>query len=158
PVADSQSLTNNENTPLAITLSGSDVEGSPLTYRVVNSPTHGALSGTAPNLVYTPATNFFGADAFTYVANDGTNDAAPATVSLTIFQAADPPMLDAEAAELIELATNSVTLTGTVIYDDFPGTVDTVQWTQISGPSGVTFSDPSNEVTTVSFMQSGIYQ
>ena len=45
------------------------------------------LSGTAPNLTYTPATNFVGADAFTFKANDGTVDSNNATVSITVQEA-----------------------------------------------------------------------
>ena len=61
PVANAQSVTTNEDTAKAITLSGSDVDGNPLTYSVVTQPAHGALSGTAPNLTYTPAANYNGA-------------------------------------------------------------------------------------------------
>ena len=45
-------------------------------------PAHGTLSGTAPNVTYTPATNYAGSDSFTFKANDGTADSAPATVSI----------------------------------------------------------------------------
>src|SRR5207244_2326145 len=48
------------------------------------SPAHGILSGTAPNLTYTPAANYTGADSFTFTVNDGLIDSAPATVSLAI--------------------------------------------------------------------------
>ena len=54
PVAKAQSLTINEDTPLVITLSGSDVDSDMLSYFVVTGPSHGTLSGTAPNITYTP--------------------------------------------------------------------------------------------------------
>jgi len=158
PVADAQSLTNYEDTPFAITLSGSDVEGSALTYALVAAPTNGTLSGTAPNLIYTPATNYFGADAFSFKVNDGTNDSAPATVALAILPVDDAPLVNAGSDQLIVLPTNSVALAGTVVYDNFPDQVQSVQWSQVSGPAGATFSDVSNEVTTITFTQSGIYE
>ena len=69
--------------PVDVTLSGSSLQGSTLTYRVTSGPSHGTLSGTAPDLVYTPSvTN--GSDSFTFVANDGTADSVPATVTLDI--------------------------------------------------------------------------
>jgi hypothetical protein len=83
PVANGQTLATPYNTPVAITLSGSDVDGDSLTYQV-GTPSNGSLSGTAPNLTYTPATGYSGADNFTFTVNDGTVDSAPATVSITV--------------------------------------------------------------------------
>jgi hypothetical protein len=42
------------------------------------------LSGTAPNLTYTPNAGYFGPDSFTYKANDGTVDSNVATASITV--------------------------------------------------------------------------
>ncbi len=97
PVANPQSATTNEDTAKAITLTGSDVDGNPLTYSVTGSPSHGALSGTAPNLTYTPAANYNGADSFTFKVNDGTVDSAPATVSLTVTAVNDAPLANAQS-------------------------------------------------------------
>ena len=33
-----------------------------LSFAVIAQPTHGILTGTAPNLTYTPAANFYGTD------------------------------------------------------------------------------------------------
>src|SRR5207247_1362962 len=57
PVADAQTVTTLEETAKAITLSATDVDGDALTYSVVTGPTQGTLSGTAPNVIYTPAAN-----------------------------------------------------------------------------------------------------
>ncbi len=94
PVATAQSVTTAEDTAAAVTLTGSDVDGNVLTYRVVSSPSHGTLSGTAPNLTYRPAANYSGPDSFTFVANDGTVDSAPAVVSITVTPVNDPPVAD----------------------------------------------------------------
>ena len=69
---------------VAITLTGSDVDGDDLSYRVVTTPTHGTLGGIAPNLVYTPDANFTGSDSFTFVVNDGTDDSEEVTVSIMV--------------------------------------------------------------------------
>ena len=84
PTANPQSVSTVQNTALAITLTGSDVEGSPLTYAIVSGPTHGTLTGAAPNVTYTPAASYNGPDSFTFKVNDGTLDSAPATVSIVI--------------------------------------------------------------------------
>src|SRR5207248_9759102 len=64
PIANNQSVTTNSNTPVSITLNGSVVETAPanLVFAVTSGTGNGALSGTAPNLVYTPGTNFCGSD------------------------------------------------------------------------------------------------
>ena len=68
----------------AITLAGTDVEGDALTFEVVEGPAEGTLSGTPPELVYTPGTELSGVDSFTYKANDGELDSAPATVRVYV--------------------------------------------------------------------------
>jgi subtilisin len=52
PVAYGQAVVTDEDTPVAITLMGSDPDGDPLTFSVVTGPFDGTLSGTAPNLTY----------------------------------------------------------------------------------------------------------
>jgi formylglycine-generating enzyme required for sulfatase activity len=84
PVAHAQFVSVATNTPRAITLTGSDIEGSGLTYAVVGAPTHGSLSGDAPNVTYTPFLDYKGPDSFTFKANDGTTDGVPATVTLWV--------------------------------------------------------------------------
>src|SRR5437879_8284588 len=81
PVADAQAVTTAEDTAKAIVLTATDADGDMLTYSVVAGPAHGALSGVAPNLTYTPAANYNGADSFTFKANDGTVNSNVATVN-----------------------------------------------------------------------------
>ncbi len=158
PAAYAQSLTNFEDTALPVTLTGSDPQGYSLTYSVLTQPAHGNLNGTAPNLKYLPATNYFGNDAFTFRVNDGISNSAPATISITNQPVDDPPAVVAGPDQLIILPTNTVSLAGSVIFDAFPGTVDTVIWSQVGGPGTVTFSNPSNVLTLATFSASGIYR
>ncbi|MGA2853924.1 MAG: Ig-like domain-containing protein, partial [Verrucomicrobiota bacterium] len=158
PTAFSQSLTNFEDTALPVTLTGYDPQGCALTFSVLTQPAHGTLSGTAPNLTYQPATNYFGNDSFTFRVNDGVSNSIPATISITNQPADDPPVVVAGPNQLIILPTNFVNLAGSVTYDVFPGTVDTVVWSKVSGPGNATFSNPSSTLTTATFSQSGIYR
>lgn len=91
PVAVAQSLTTLEDTALNITLTGTDIEGSALSYTVITQPTHGVITGTVPNLIYTPTTNYFGPDSLTFKVNDGTVNSNTATMSLTITSVNDLP-------------------------------------------------------------------
>ena len=90
PTASPQSVTTNENTAKAITLTGSDPDVPPLslTYTIGTGPAHGMLSGTAPNLTYTPNAGYVGPDTFNFTVNNGTNTSPPAIVSLTVSQVA----------------------------------------------------------------------
>lgn len=85
PYAHAQSVTLVQNTSQAITLQGSGVISNPLTFTVVTRPTKGTLSGTAPNLTYTPAANFSGTDGFTFRVSNGAGNSAPAMVSIGIY-------------------------------------------------------------------------
>ena len=75
-------MNGDEDTPLAITLRGTDTENDALTFTVAAPPAHGTLSLNADgSFSYTPAANFNGSDSFSYKANDGTTNSAAATVS-----------------------------------------------------------------------------
>ena len=89
PEAASQAVTTKFNTPVNITLTGISPQGLPLTYSVVTGPSAGTLSGTPPNLTYTPATGYLGQDSFTFKVNDGTTDSNTATVSITVQGSVD---------------------------------------------------------------------
>jgi hypothetical protein len=92
PTANSQSVGTNQNTSVAITLTGSDVEtaAAGLTFAVTVTPSHGSLTGTAPNLTYTPAADYSGADTFKFTVTDAGDGAsaplssAEATVTINI--------------------------------------------------------------------------
>jgi len=50
PTAEDQSYTVDEDTSIGLTLAATDEDGDPLTYEVVQTPAHGQLSGSAPDL------------------------------------------------------------------------------------------------------------
>jgi VCBS repeat-containing protein len=103
PTANAQSVETTANTSTPITLIGSDKEtlSTNLTFNIVSGPTHGTLSGDAPNIEYLPATDYDGPDSFTFTVTDrgdpdncGTpatlcaaaTTSEPATVSITVFR------------------------------------------------------------------------
>lgn len=91
PVANSQSATINRNsTNNPITLSGTDIEGSALTFAIGTPPAHGTLGGSGANRTYTPTAAYLGPDSFTFTANDGTVGSNTATVSITVVNG--PPV------------------------------------------------------------------
>ena len=94
PTANPQTVSTAEDTPLPITLTGTDPEtpGS-LTFAIVSGPSNGTLNPgtTGAAQTYTPAANYNGPDSFTFKVNDGTADSTPATVSITVNAVNDPP-------------------------------------------------------------------
>lgn len=102
PVANSQTKITAEDNSVAITLAASDADGDLLAYSIISGPTMGQLTGTAPNLTYTPAANANGTDSFTFRVNDGEADSNIATVSITVTAVNDVPVAVAQVASTPE--------------------------------------------------------
>ena len=98
PSANSQSVTTNSNTPVAITMNGNDLETATasLVFEVTVNPAHGSLSGSGANLTYTPNANYSGPDSFEFTVRDAGDGSAPAltstaaTVSITVNDTVSP--------------------------------------------------------------------
>lgn len=160
PTANSLDLSTDEDTPLAIKLTGSDPENSPLTYKVLTPPLWGGLSGTAPNLTYVPIANFSGSDLFTFQVNDGASSSLPATVKVTVRPVNDPPSLTVTApASISEGQSLTINLMAT---DPDPGQKLTFSGTGL--PTGSSLQDVSSNEQfsaqfkwTPTFTQAGTY-
>ena len=83
PVTLTSTAVLNKNQPCPITLQAMQTGNEPLTYSYAQ-PSHGVLSGTAPNLTYTPNLNYTGQDAFSYTVNDGCLTSGVAVVNLDV--------------------------------------------------------------------------
>lgn len=79
------------NTATPVTLAGRDGDDDPLTFTVTAQPFKGTLSGTPPNLTYTPNNNATGPDFFCFTVNDGKTSSAPAVVTLALNYSTNPP-------------------------------------------------------------------
>jgi hypothetical protein len=86
PIANNNSGTTPFNTPINFTLTATDPDTpvGNLTYSY-GQPAHGAVSGVAPNVTYTPAVGYAGLDSFLFTANDGTHTSTAATISITVL-------------------------------------------------------------------------
>ncbi|MCG3204488.1 MAG: hypothetical protein KCHDKBKB_01203 [Elusimicrobia bacterium] len=130
PTANEVNDSTTEDTQKTLTLSGSDVDGDTLTYSIVLTPSHGTLSAVAGNQVtYTPASNYNGADSFTYKVNDGTVDSNVATVSIAVNPANDAPMASNVSETTSEDTAKTVTMVGT------DGDGDALTYAIVSDPS-----------------------
>jgi fibro-slime domain-containing protein len=146
PVADDQTLTLDEDTSIEITLTGSDPEGDPLTYTILSAPENGTLTGTVPNLTYTPNLNYNGPDSFTFNVSDGDLESEVATVSLEVNLVNAAPI-----AEDMETSTEDDTpIDLTLIATDPDG--DELFYIIESLPDGGTLEVDGTRIIDVPFM------
>ena len=142
PVASALAPITTEDTPKAVTLSATDVDGDGLTFALGGtSPSHGTLgsigapscNGQTPSactstVTYTPSPNYNGTDSFSYTASDGTASSGAATASITIGAANDPPSCPAASKSGLEDSQFS----GTVVCTDIEG--GSLAYTRVAGP------------------------
>ncbi|MSU64476.1 MAG: tandem-95 repeat protein [Pedosphaera sp.] len=134
PTALNKSVQTLQGQSAPVVLSGSDANGDPISLRIVTTPSHGALSGATPNVVYAPAVGFYGSDSFTYVANDGKIDSSPAVVSITVQRVNNAPVASSKSVQTLENQPVGVNLSGT----DADG--DPITFTVKSNPAHGTLS------------------
>jgi hypothetical protein len=129
PVAKSQAVSTAEDATVAVTLTGTDPQSDTLTYTIVTAPALGSLSGTAPNLVYTPRANANGTDSFTFKVNDGSFDSELATVAVTVTPVADAPIASNQDVSVRESTATVINLQAV----DADG--DAITYTVVSQPT-----------------------
>jgi gliding motility-associated-like protein len=103
PIAINDTNITPEDTPVSgnVSTNDSDVDGPDAIYTLVTGPANGTLvfnpDGT---YTYTPDTNYYGVDIFTYQLCDGgtPNLCATATVTITVTPINDPPVANADNA------------------------------------------------------------
>ena len=130
PVTIGQSAMLPEDSTASIHIMASDFDGDPLTYVLVSGPAHGTLSGTWPDIVYTPAANYFGFDAFVYRVSDGVLQSASATVDFNVVSVPDAPVALAQSVTTPYNTPVTITLTAQ------DGDNDALTYTVLTTPSG----------------------
>ncbi|MFH0937980.1 MAG: MBG domain-containing protein [Planctomycetota bacterium] len=130
PTAIPQALIIGQGQTVSINLSGVSNDHTTLTFAIAKLPENGTISGTAPQLTYTPNAGFTGADYFTFMARTGTSVSIPATISIWITP---PPIFlslplaspnPAQVGQLITFQAFPIVINGeaTVAWDFGDGT------------------------------------
>ncbi|HOA63170.1 MAG TPA: Ig-like domain-containing protein, partial [Verrucomicrobiota bacterium] len=126
PIAESYLLTVPMNRPTNVVLRAIDGENDPLQFTIVTNPAHGRFSGTAPNLIFTPRTNYYGPDRFAFTVHDGELQSAPGVVALSIVHPNTRPEttnqwltapLDAPVSFLLEVTDSDTNVLRAVILE-----------------------------------------
>lgn len=133
PLAYDFSQTLNEDVPTAVALRGALLGGGAYDFMTNTVPAHGTLSGPATNLVYTPETNYFGQDSFSYRTIDPSAAAtsAVAVVTLTVLPVNDAPSFNLAVSEVTVMEDSPAT--------NFPGIITNMS-TGPANETGQTFS------------------
>jgi hypothetical protein len=97
PVAYNQSVETNQGTAVPVELTANDPEGDSLTYYIISGPSHGSLSGTAPDVTYSPIAGYSGSDSFTFNVYDGVDPSNEATVNINVNKAASPETIHVDS-------------------------------------------------------------
>ncbi|MDA1190504.1 MAG: Ig-like domain-containing protein, partial [Candidatus Poribacteria bacterium] len=157
PVAQAKTATTPEDTPVTITLTGTDQDtGQTLTFAIQNQPTNGTVTLTGASALFTPTLNFNGTATFTYTANDSVISSPAATVTITVTAVNDAPVatnatqstVSGTPIALTLLATDvdSTTLTYSILTQPTNGTL-----AQTATTSAVTYTPTTGFVGTDSF-------
>ena len=141
PVVFSQSANVDEDGSVLITLKGADDDGDDLEFTVVSQPKNGTLSGSAPNLTYSPKANFNGDDSFAFKVFDGVADSNTATVAISVKTVNDLPVVFSQSANVDEDGSVSITLKA----EDNDG--DNLEFTVVSQPKNGTLSGSAPNLT-----------
>ncbi|EHA1125584.1 tandem-95 repeat protein, partial [Vibrio navarrensis] len=142
PTATDVSATGEEETPLTITLNGSDVEGSSLNYQVVTAPVNGSVTITGNQAVYTGNSNFFGQDSFTYSVSDGELTSEAALVVITLSNVNDAPVISGSPSTQVD--EDSAYQFVPQASDNDPA--DTLTYSIANKPSWATFDTATGEL------------
>lgn len=145
PTANDDHVTTDEDTAAQITLTGDDVDGDALSYKITALPAHGVLhdgaDATAPaidsapfdvsgtDVTFEPDANYHGSDSFDFVSNDGTLSSTDATVSIDVTSVNDAPQATDEAVGVEFNSSGTLPLEG----HDVDG--DAVSFTVVDAPS-----------------------
>jgi len=130
PVLVAESLILDEDTPFQFVPQGTDADGDPLSYSVVQYPAHGIL---VPNgsggFTYAPNANYSGSDSFSFKASDGHADSAITSVNISVSPMNDAPVATGQSVEVTSDIAHTLTL-GASDMDN-----DALTYSVIAGPS-----------------------
>jgi hypothetical protein len=144
PVAYDQAMSTSEGVSVPVSLNASDIDGDVLSYQVVDSPSHGSLSGDAPDLVYTPDAGFTGLDGFTFKANDGVKDSNVACVSVTVSSEASCNLLLMTVPNQGSYSGRQNVAFNVDVFNQRSSALNSTLTLSVSGPDGYGYFDFQN--------------
>lgn len=150
PVATPVSINVGLNTTFSGFLSGTDVNGDPLTFQAGSTTAaHGSVN-INPNgsFTYTPDSGYTGSDSFSFFVNDGTTNSAAALVSVQVGTAGNSqPTANSTSISVLLNTAYSGTLSGSDVDGDpltfLPGAIQAAHGSVILGADGSFIYNPT---------------
>jgi hypothetical protein len=145
PISVDASYELNEDSILNNNLTASDEENDPLVYSIIETTLNGVLelNNETGAVTYTPNLNYFGADSFSFLVNDGMYNSNDATVSIQINPVNDAPVLE--------------TIANHTINEDYEGdTQITISATDVENDE-IQFSSSSSEFVSTNIQNLSVY-
>ncbi|MCL6434297.1 MAG: tandem-95 repeat protein [Leptolyngbyaceae cyanobacterium HOT.MB2.61] len=128
PTATGDAYSVSANSVLSVSLAqgvlrnDTDPEGDRLSASITTQPTNGSVTLNADgSFTYTPNANFTSTDTFVYVASDGINNSAPATVTITVGAVNSPPAVTVPGSQVVFRNTELTIASGLRISDPDAG-------------------------------------
>jgi hypothetical protein len=152
PVCSDLAVTTAEDIPVQVAPACTDVDGNSLTYSIVTQPSNGSASVVVGNLSFSPALNLPGEYSFTYKANDGFINSAPATVEVIVTAVPDPPIDIGLSANTVEDGSPVGTLVGTLSTIDPDNPDDTFTYSLLDNatyPDNASFQISGDQLQTL---------
>ena len=150
PVANNDTATTDEDTPVDINVLANDSEpdGDTLNINSVTQGTNGAVSvNPDKTLHYAPALNFFGSDSFTYTIDDGHGGTATATVDVTVNAVNDKPTFTINLLSQTVQYSDPITPVTVSVSDVDDATADLTLQVLSSIPAGLTVTPGTGSLT-----------
>ncbi|VVB68613.1 Uncharacterised protein [uncultured archaeon] len=89
--AEVQNIVTGNDTAEIIRLKATDIDSALLNYVIISPPDHGNLSGTAPNIIYTPEEGYTGNDSVVIGVSDGIGGEQTVSIAIDVLELYHPP-------------------------------------------------------------------
>ncbi|MEY2573338.1 MAG: large repetitive protein, partial [Verrucomicrobiota bacterium] len=138
PTATDQAVSTNEDTPLAVTLTGTDPEADSLTFsHDATSTNGGTITGSGASVTYTPASQYSGSDTFGFTVDDGHGHTDTGTITIIVNSVNDAPVAQADSYTTNEDTPLTVAAPG-VLANDSDVDSPTITAVLVTGPANAT--------------------
>jgi VCBS repeat-containing protein len=155
PVVSALEYTIDEAGSQVLAFASTDAESDSVTYSVSTSPNNGTVTSADGVFTYTHNGSESNDDSFQYIANDGTSDSQPVTVSITVNPVNDAPVVAAGTISLNEGSNATLTLNASDAEGDAMtyaiATAPSNGTATVDGNGVVTYTHNGSETTSDSF-------
>jgi hypothetical protein len=154
PIAKNTSISTNMNVAKTILLAADAIDGDALSNWSYTQSVNGTVTGTGPSVIYTPDTDFFGLDSFSFTVSDGKYNSNSAMVKIMVIDSRIAPSI---ITDIVDLTLNkSQTATFTIVINANVDPAPTYKWEK-EGSTNSLGTGLSFTRSNVTYLDSGRY-